>query len=187
MYYSETWPEIATVLKAIPYHCDVIISLPPEREALAEQIRNEMPAVIIRFIENRGRDVRPFLVLLEDGTLAPYDYVCKIHSKRSRANDPSGNLGDICRRRTFFDLLVAPDTFKTIIERFMADPAIGMIGSRVFRVRGEKERHVFWRHNKLHMQPIIRELGGKPNTVEPDFLRVQCSGCAPARSMPCET
>lgn len=170
IYYIETWPEIAVMLKAIPYHHDLIITLPPEREALTAAILSDIPAAKIRIIENRGRDVRPFLILLEDGTLSQYDYICKIHSKRSRANDPSGNLGDICRRRTFFDLLVAPGAISTILQRFRADATLGMIGSRVFRLRGPKQKSMFWRHNRLNMQNIIRELGGNPDRVEPDFF-----------------
>ena len=170
IYYPETWPEMANVLKAIPYSHDLIITLPPERESLINQILADIPTTIIRVTENRGRDVRPFLTLLEDGTLAPYDYICKVHSKRSRDNDPSGNLGDICRRRTLFDLLVAPDTIKTIIQRFMADPTLGMIGSKVFHLKGRAHRRIFMRSNKSHMQRIIRELGGNPDEVEPDFF-----------------
>ena len=170
IYYVETWPEIAVMLKAIPYQHDLIITLPPERESLTAEILSDIPSAIIRIVENRGRDVRPFLVLLEDGTLDKYDYICKIHSKRSRANDPSGNLGDICRRRTFFDMLVAPGAITTILQRFTADTNLGMIGSRVFRLRGSKQQSMFWRHNRLNMQNIIRELGGKPERVEPDFF-----------------
>jgi len=170
IYYVETWPEIAVMLKALPYQHDLIITLPPEREALTAEILSDIPSAIIRIVENRGRDVRPFLVLLEDGTLARYDYICKIHSKRSRANDPSGNLGDICRRRMFFDLLVAPEAITTILQRFAADTTLGMIGSRVFRLRGSKTLSMFWRHNRFNMQNIIRELGGNPERVEPDFF-----------------
>ena len=34
-------------------------------------------------MENGGRDIRPFLALLERGRLDGYRYICKVHGKKS--------------------------------------------------------------------------------------------------------
>ena len=43
-------------------------------------------------------------------------------------------LGDLWRRRLLFDLLAGPDIAKTIVRTFEADPGVGMIGPRAFRL-----------------------------------------------------
>eukprot|EP01037_Dinobryon_pediforme_P012078 gene12078-12168_t len=170
IYYEETWPELAEILRHMPVAVDLIVTTSPNKAALADQIQADFPDARIHIVENKGRDIGPFLTLLETGIFAGYDYVCKIHSKRSRDNDPSGNLGDICRRRAFYDLLVAPDSALNIVGKFRANPKLGMIGSRTFRLRGSAHRKIFWRSNRLHMTQIIETLGGEAARVEPDFF-----------------
>ncbi len=170
LYYSETWPEMAEVLRHIPYEFDLFVTTVPERSELAAQIQQEFPAAKVRIVENCGRDVRPFLLLLEEGALAPYGIVCKIHGKRSIANDPSGNLGDICRRRALFDMLVGPGCMKAVIDRFLADPTLGMMGSLHFRLNSNRDHNIFWRGNESDLKQLICELGGDPEQIKPDFF-----------------
>ena len=134
---------MAEVLRHIPYEFDLFVTTVPERSELAAEIQREFPAAKVRIFENCGRDVRPFLLLLEEGALAPYEIVCKIHGKRSIANDPSGNLGDICRRRALFDMLVRPGGMKYVIDRFHADPRLGMMGSSNFRLNQKPRSQYF--------------------------------------------
>ena len=170
VYYPETWPELAEVLNNIEFAYDLFVTCVAGQADLIARISHDFPEASIRIMENQGRDVRPFLVLLEDETLSKYDYICKIHGKRSLANDPSGNLGDICRRRTLFDLLVAPGSIQSIIRRFDANPNIGMIGSKAFRLNRERDHNIFWRANREHMKNVIVRLGGNPDQVRPDFF-----------------
>jgi lipopolysaccharide biosynthesis protein len=169
-FYPETWPELAEVLRHLPYDYDLFVTTVPERADMAAGIRDAFPSAQVRIVENRGRDVRPFLLLLEEGALAPYDIVCKIHGKRSIANDPSGNIGDIFRRRALFDMLVAPGRMQRIIDRFRADPALGMLGSRKFHLNSPRDRNIFWRVNFADMSRLIGELGGDTALIAPDFF-----------------
>ena len=46
-------------------------------------------------VENKGRDVRPFLQWLESGRLDPFDLVCKVHGKRSLRDGASPLFGEL--------------------------------------------------------------------------------------------
>ncbi|MBV8443805.1 MAG: hypothetical protein JO312_25160, partial [Hyphomicrobiales bacterium] len=65
IYYEDAWPDIAEVLKRVTFPFDLIVTTVPGRERLIETIRADFPDADIEPMKNRGRDVRPFLALLE--------------------------------------------------------------------------------------------------------------------------
>ncbi len=90
IYYEETWADIAGVLKRLAIPFDLIVTTVPERERLIETIRRDFPHADIEVMENRGRDVRPFLVLLETGIEVLY----WLHeSRRDLVRQSPGNDG----------------------------------------------------------------------------------------------
>ena len=100
-------------------------------------------------MENRGRDVRPFLTLLERGRLDRYSYVCKVHGKKSTDGGRKSYMGSLWRRRLLFDLLAAPGLAQSIIDLFERDPSIGMVGPRAFRLPSETySEELSWSINK---------------------------------------
>ena len=93
-------------------------------------------------MENRGRDVRPFLVLLERGRLDRYRFVCKVHGKKSSDGGRKSYIGPLWRRRLLFDLIAAPGLADADCEMFERDPSIGMIGPRAFRLPSKPIRKI---------------------------------------------
>ncbi len=83
IYYEDTWAEIAAILRRLSHDFDLIVTTVPGRESLVEDICRAFPQAEIHVGENRGRDVRPFLALLEQGRFDRYRYICKIHGKKS--------------------------------------------------------------------------------------------------------
>src|SRR3984957_19520071 len=83
IYYEDTWADIAGALRSLTVPFDLIVTTVAGREALIETIRGNYPAAEIEIMENRGRDIGPFLTLLERGRLDRYRYICKIHGKKS--------------------------------------------------------------------------------------------------------
>ena len=108
VYYEDTWADIAGVLSRLDLPFDLIVTTVPGRERLIERIRRDFPHAEIEVMENRGRDVRPFLTLLERGRLDRYRYVCKVHGKKSSDGGRKSYMGSLWRRRLLFDLLAAP-------------------------------------------------------------------------------
>ena len=109
VYYDETWPDFAEVLKRLTIPFDLIVTTVPGRERLADTVKRDFPWAEVAVFENRGRDVRPFLALLETGRLDRYAYVCKVHGKKSSDGGRRAYLGAFWRRRLLIDLLAGPD------------------------------------------------------------------------------
>ncbi len=84
LYYTEAWPLLShklRVLDSIPY--DLFITLPSQNLAFAETIKASFPNAYIIEVPNRGRDVLPFIMLLERLMREGYQYALKMHSKKS--------------------------------------------------------------------------------------------------------
>ena len=128
IYYEDTWPDIAGALGSLTIPFDLIVTTVAGRERLIERIRRIYPRAEIEVMENRGRDIGPFLTLLEQGRLDRYRYVCKVHGKKSIDGGRSTYVGEMWRRRLLFDLLGAPGAATAVIDMFEREPSIGMIG-----------------------------------------------------------
>ena len=126
LFYREMWPELREYLANISIPFDLFISLPgePAYDATVEDIRKLFPDAVVRRIENRGRDVAPFLEFLNSRALSAYPYACKIHTKKS-PHIPNGTLW---RRAILDDLLGSRDRIETIIGCFDANPRLGIAG-----------------------------------------------------------
>ena len=168
VYYEDTWRDMAEALKRVTIPYDLIVTTNSGRERFVERIRAEFPDADVCTVENRGRDVRPFLTLLEQGRLDRYRCVCKIHSKKSITAGRKPYMGALWRRRLLFDLLAAPGIAEAIVERFERDPRIGMIGPRAFRMPSDVfPEEAAWMGNR----PVTLELAGKMG-VPPERFRL---------------
>ncbi len=122
-------------------------------------------------MENRGRDVRPFLVLLEGGRLDRYRYVCKVHGKKSSDGGRRSYMGALWRRRLLFDLLAAPGLAGSIVDMFERDPSIGMIGPRAFRLPSETySEELSWSVNRETVLNLAEKMGVPPDRFRLDFF-----------------
>ena len=86
VFYDESVERVISKLKPYAKSCDIYITTHPRGLSIrAAQILAIIPNARIFVAANRGRDVRPFLALIN--TLKDlgieYDYVCKIHGKAS--------------------------------------------------------------------------------------------------------
>ena len=134
VFYEDTWPDIAGVIQRLSMPFDLIVTTAPGRDRLIAAIARDFPQAEVIVTENRGRDARPFLELLETGRLDRYRYVCRFYGKKSNDGGRIFYLGALWRRRLLFDLLAGPGIADTIVQTFEADPSVGMIGPRAFRI-----------------------------------------------------
>lgn len=135
LYYSELWPEFAAFLNQIQHPFDLWITHCGLSSPACKQILEVFPQAEIVQVENRGRDIWPFISFLNDGILDKYEYICKIHSKKSvhRPGMEEGLFGSRWRRRALYDLLAAGRA-EHIVGMFDCDPSLGIAGPRVLRV-----------------------------------------------------
>jgi Rhamnan synthesis protein F len=170
VYYEDTWPDIAGVLKRLTIPFDLIVTTVPGRGRLAQTIAGDFPGVEIVVTENRGRDVRPFLELLEAGRLDRYRYVCKIHGKKSTDGGRISYLGALWRRRSLFDLLAGPGIAESIVRAFEADPSIGIIGPRAFRLPSQTSPlEPSWGKTRPKVMELAAKMGVAPDEFRLDF------------------
>ena len=171
LYYDETWPDISEVLKRLPFPFDLIVTTVPGREGIVEAVRRDFPRADIEVMENRGRDVRPFLVLLERGRLDRYRYLCKVHGKKSSDGGRKSYMGALWRRRLLFDLIAAPGVADSILDMFERDPSIGMIGPRAFRMPSESySEELSWSVNRERVLELAEKMGIPPDRFRLDFF-----------------
>jgi lipopolysaccharide biosynthesis protein len=171
IYYEDTWPDIAGALRGLTMPFDLIVTTVAGRERLIEAIRQAYPRADIEVVENRGRDVGPFMALLEGGRLDRYRYICKIHGKKSVDGGRKTYMGAMWRRRLLFDLLGAPGAANAVIERFERDPSIGMIGPKVFRLPREGySEDLSWSANRPMTLEIAERMGVPVDKFQLDFF-----------------
>jgi GT2 family glycosyltransferase len=171
IFYEDTWADIAGVLMRLTIPYDLIVTTVPGRERLIEAIGRDFPNAEIEVVENRGRDVRPFLVLLERGRLDRYRYVCKIHGKKSSDGGRNSYIGSPWRRRLLFDLLAAPGLADAIVDLFERDPAIGMIGPRALRLPSETySEDLSWSINRPKVLDLAARMGVPEERFSLDFF-----------------
>jgi lipopolysaccharide biosynthesis protein len=171
IYYEDTWPDIAGALRSLTVPFDLIVTTVAGRERLIETIRRSYPRAEIEIVENRGRDIGPFMVLLERGRLDGYRYICKIHGKKSIDGGRKTYMGEMWRRRLLFDLLGAPGAGNAAIDMFERDPSIGMIGPRVFRLpRDGYSEDLSWSANRAMTLKIAERMGVPADKFQLDFF-----------------
>jgi hypothetical protein len=81
-YYMDQLDKLVEYLDELRKHIsfDVLVTTPHTDKDKLESISGRLKAVYIECMENKGRDVLPFLRILPK--LQCYDFVCKIHTKR---------------------------------------------------------------------------------------------------------
>jgi lipopolysaccharide biosynthesis protein len=171
IYYEDTWPDIAGALRGLTIPFDLIVTTVAGREQLIETIRQTYPRAEVEVVENRGRDVGPFMALLERGRLDRYKYICKIHSKKSIDARRKIYMGAMWRRRLLFDLLGAPGAADAAIGMFERDPSIGMIGPRAFRLpKDGYSEDLSWAANRSMTLEIAERMGVPADEFQLDFF-----------------
>lgn len=84
IHYTELWDEINFYLKnLVPYGFDLFVTITSTKNSIIENILDVYPNANIRLVENRGRDVLPFIETYKKLINMDYKYVCKMHSKKS--------------------------------------------------------------------------------------------------------
>jgi hypothetical protein len=171
LYYEDIWPDIAGALRSLTIPFDLIVTTVAGREGLIDSIRRSYPRAQIEVMENRGRDIGPFLALLEGGRLDGYRYICKVHGKKSIDGGRKTYMGELWRRRLLFALLGAPGAANAAIAKFERDPSIGMIGPKAFRLPNAKyPEDLSWAANRPTVLSIAERMGVPADHFRLDFF-----------------
>jgi hypothetical protein len=138
LHYLDLWPEIETVLAGWTIPFKLFLTVTSDDPDLTGRVEKTFPGGSVRQVENRGRDVRPFLLLLEEGQFDSFDLLCKIHGKRSQGGGRLPIFGDLWRRAAFLDLIASDGQVRGIVSQFN-DASVGLVGPRRFRAKSDSQ------------------------------------------------
>ncbi|MCJ7996406.1 hypothetical protein J5N58_18460 [Rhizobium cremeum] len=128
VFYPDTWEEMVSDLDAVirqPF--DLVITRPTGSSAVARPQSAYLRFVTEIEVENRGRDILPFLTALKHPTVKSFDIGLKIHTKRS----PHRRDGNGWRQFLVGSLLDTEDDGCLSGQKLLAcEPAIGLIAPR---------------------------------------------------------
>jgi lipopolysaccharide biosynthesis protein len=123
LHYTDLWPEFEQAISSIGEPFDLFVTVTAKDIEVEQRIHKGFPHAKILHFENRGRDILPFVVLINSGVLFRYQLICKIHTKRSLQRDD----GDLWRQILVEGILGAPDLVTRIIEAFDRDSDLGIV------------------------------------------------------------
>jgi lipopolysaccharide biosynthesis protein len=98
-------------------------------DSLKETILEAYPTSKVYVLPNSGKDIGPFMYKIQNTRLMDYQYICKIHSKRS-VNYKKTKEGDEWRKFLLCSLLGSFDRIKEITKILQTNPNVGMVGCR---------------------------------------------------------
>ena len=87
------------------------------------EIKNRFSNVYIFINENRGRDIRPFVLAYRQVQRSGYLYACKLHSKKS----PHKKDGEDWRENLMTSLVSSRDEVMNIVSKFLSDDKLGLL------------------------------------------------------------
>jgi len=127
LFYPDIWQEIYTYLNALDLKHDLYITLPPHIEDKdIIRILQDRPDAKIYVVENRGRDVLPFLLVMHHIGVDTYRYICKLHTKKTGATP----LGSVWRKLLYYDLIGSQETVEKIVALLDSDAKVGQVSGR---------------------------------------------------------
>ncbi|WP_230595973.1 rhamnan synthesis F family protein [Xanthomonas albilineans] len=130
---------------------DVFVSVKSldDHRLATEYFRERNVRAFVFLHPNIGRDVGPFISLLNAGLLDRYDAVCKIHSKKSLYHDAGGQWRDDLMK----SLLGSSLTVLKILRSFDEVPACGIVGPDNAYVCNAR----FWGGNEERLRLLASE------------------------------
>ncbi|UXN58951.1 glycoside hydrolase family 99-like domain-containing protein [Phyllobacterium zundukense] len=162
LYYTDLWDELSDSIMDIPEAFDLFVSLVGEENApFADRIRQTFPDAQIIQCDNHGRDIIPFLEIVATGVLYQYDYICKLHSKKSVYREGGGEW----RQHLVDGVLRDTDRVTTILAAFDADPDMGMHVADGAKYKGRE----YWAGNEAHLGKYLPWFGLSTEVYEQEF------------------
>lgn len=163
IYYPELWPEFYDRLCRLEVDADVYITITWRGDistTLADEIQNALPKAHVHFVPNRGRDILPFVSLVNAGAFDGYAAVCKIHTKKS----PHRIDGDAWRTQLVNGILPSK-SLRVLLDKFIAAPDAAFWVSDGQRFHGRS----YWGSNRARTADLLRRIESEGVVDQLDF------------------
>ncbi|MFN3938581.1 MAG: glycoside hydrolase family 99-like domain-containing protein [Gemmobacter sp.] len=161
IYYPDLWPEFEAVLRRVGVPFDLYLTATfrgEETGALLDEVRRAFPAAQTFAMPNHGRDILPFVALINAGAFDGYRAVAKIHTKRS----PHRIDGDRWRRHLIDGILPAEGLGERL-DAFLADREAAFWVADGQHYTGTE----WWGSNEPRTRDLLRrvELTARPDAL----------------------
>jgi len=154
VYYLDLVDEILECFAKLGPAALFVTTEPSKFDALAARLKDVPGARVIAHV-NRGRDIAPFLSLLNAGELDAFDAVLKLHTKKS----PHLMTGDV-RRRLLYIALAGSRRRVRDVARAFADPSTGLVGWRP----SWRTEQALWLMNRARVNALLARMGVTPSS-----------------------
>jgi lipopolysaccharide biosynthesis protein len=150
LYYPELVEEVFTYLENLNDDFDLFISIPKTVSISENEIQRKHSNVYFHRCENRGRDIAPFLEIFRQLYRFDYEYMCKIHSKKSRHRDD----GELWRHDVYSKLLGSPENVVKI-KAALRRRYVGIVAPAAHVLTSE----YYWGANRANVARLCQEVG----------------------------
>ena len=153
VFHYDLWSEIADALLAIaePFDLYCTVTRRDGFDRLAADIQVCFPNARVLCYPNHGRDVFPFVHLVNSGILFQYNALCKIHTKKSLHLEN----GFQWRQKLIQGLLPDKESSKSLLKSFLADSSVGALVSD-----GELlKQPSYWGWNRDRVTKELKRIG----------------------------
>ena len=163
IFYPDLLEEIFEVAQNLGEGIDYYVTVSEELTDLIGTIRQRFPKAKILPVENRGRDILPFIEVLKRILPLDYELLVKIHTKKSLHRDD----GTSWRKDVYEKLLGSSETVAKARKAFQQDSALGILGAQ-----GHVLNNRFYKGGSQDLvQALAKQLGLDANkTVEFPFV-----------------
>lgn len=135
LYYQDLWEEFKEkILPILSDNVHLYVTVNEENE-YTEDIKKFAKQIFI--VKNKGSDFGPFVYAWDKIRKHDYEYVLKLHGKKSISDSRSVyGYGDIWRKQLVNAIISNPEKFDTVLSYMRENPDIFMAGSlRWFNTR----------------------------------------------------
>lgn len=124
LYYDDLLDELCDLLADSIDSFDLFVSVRPDAsQNTVGRLLERFPNAHISLVQNRGRDILPFLQSLSLVSELGYEVCCKIHAKKSTYRSDGARL----RAGLTEELLGAANVVERILDCFRRDPDVGLV------------------------------------------------------------
>lgn len=152
IFYHDLWSDFLAKIKKIDIDFDLFITvtdLGDDTDVLVAEIKQDYPDAFIARMPNHGRDIFPFVHVINAGLLAPYKAICKIHTKKS----PHRKDGNEWRDHLIEGILPGVGTAK-LVERFINDDMAAFLVADGQHYQGDE----WWGTNKKPTKSLLQRV-----------------------------
>ncbi|QKJ67892.1 glycosyltransferase [Deefgea piscis] len=153
LFYLDQWRFFCNQFKALQFSFDLFITTTIKlKSVVVDLIKMDFPFANVYAFDNRGRDFSPLVQLIQLVDFNNYDFVCKLHTKKSPHLD--ADFVDDWRNEILRGIIPVRNEIFNIFSIFDKFPDVGVISSQGTLVFADA-----YIHNRAYLEKLSLRLG----------------------------